>query len=323
MFEILTDTIINLTLWDALRINCVSLFHFYLFYFIQFFFSHSFCLSSLYLFFSISNIIATPDIIGTTIKMYTLTLVNIFFFYSVTFVIGPVRCDWPFNNDAILFAGILFAIHIDITMVKREPYAICSGQTENIQHQRQIMCKFDFCPLFRNVNTFWFELILVFVMLSFANRNEIAHIISATAAWFFRIRPSIWYHFNIPAFSYPKLPTCISVVFIVTAPTNRRIKKLWFDSVKNDHKYDIQITFPHLSYLLMTPHCSNHHINSSFTFYRQRLKCESKSFCLPIFHWSSTHLQQKVALKNRFHAYQTKSVFFRKWWIIFRKLMCT
>lgn len=49
----------------------------------------------------------------------------------------------PFNKIQFDLWTICASWIIDITMEKREQSAICCGQTENIPHQRPIMCKFS------------------------------------------------------------------------------------------------------------------------------------------------------------------------------------
>lgn len=61
-----------------------------------------------------------------------------------------VRHHWTISNLILRWIfRHLNATNIDITTEKRELCAICCGQTENIQHQRQIMCELTvFFPLF-------------------------------------------------------------------------------------------------------------------------------------------------------------------------------
>lgn len=64
---------------------------------------------------------------------------------------------WPTVRHHLTISNLILrwifrhlnATNIDITTEKRELCAICCGQTENIQHQRQIMCELTvFFPLF-------------------------------------------------------------------------------------------------------------------------------------------------------------------------------
>lgn len=54
----------------------------------------------------------------------------------------PLWCCHSTKSNLICGRFVRHASYIDITMEKQERSAICCGQTENIPHQRPIMCKF-------------------------------------------------------------------------------------------------------------------------------------------------------------------------------------
>lgn len=162
---------------------------------------------------------------------------------------------WPTVRHHLTISNLILrwifrhlnATNIDITTEKRELCAICCGQTENIQHQRQIMCELTvFFPLFAtSLIVFYrrelsphilFELVFVFGTI-WIHLKGISFVLTDGSMIFFSLRTTV-YHIQFNVWRMKCADTCTSTAYCDD-------KQEWNHSTK----YYIQIRFTgaHLS----------------------------------------------------------------------------